>query len=264
MSPKRRITPVALTIAGSDSGGGAGIQADLKTFSALGTFGTSAITCLTAQNPTGVSGIAPVPRGFVAKQIRAVCDAFPVAAAKTGMLFSAEIIRETAKELKRQNLPALVVDPVAKATSGSALLKKKAEKALVKELLPLATVITPNIPEAEMILGSRISGYADQVDAARKLALAFTVSCVLKGGHLPGKTMIDVLCHRGRIYEVRAPRIKAQETHGTGCTLAAALTASLAKGASVPAAFRKSCNLVHDALAHPLKTGKHYPLGIRA
>lgn len=257
-----RNTPVALTIAGSDSGGGAGIQADLKTFSSLGVFGTSAITCLTAQNPTAVSGIVPTPRGFVAKQVKAVCSAFPIAAAKTGMLFSAEIITETARALRAERLPALVVDPVAIATSGSRLLKRNAEAAMIQLLLPLATVVTPNIPEAEMILGRAIGSHSEQIAAARLISVMFKVSCVLKGGHIPGSDVLDVLSHNGRIYKVIAPRINAKETHGTGCTLAAALTGWLAKGASMPNAFRNACNLVHRALKNPYRTGNHYPLGI--
>jgi hydroxymethylpyrimidine/phosphomethylpyrimidine kinase len=260
---KVRNTPVALTIAGSDSGGGAGIQADLKTFSTLGVFGTSAITCLTAQNPDGVRGIVPTPNGFVAKQISAVCSAFPVAAAKTGMLFSADIIKETARAIRRESIPLIVVDPVAKATSGSSLLRRNAEKAMIEKLIPLATVITPNIPEAEMIWGRRIRNHSDQIEAAGDIARAFGVSCALKGGHMKGKLMTDILSHRGRIYKVTSPRIKAKETHGTGCTLAAALTGYLAKGASVPKAFRESCAFVHRALKAPLRTGKHYPLGIK-
>jgi hydroxymethylpyrimidine kinase/phosphomethylpyrimidine kinase len=261
--PKGRNTPVALTIAGSDSGGGAGIQADLKTFSALGVFGTSAITCLTAQNPDGVTGIAPTPKGFVGKQIDAVCSAFPVVSAKTGMLFSAAIIREAANALRDASIPSLVVDPVAKATSGSNLLKPSAERALVEDLIPLALVITPNIPEAEMLCGHTISGDTDQIDAARELSKSFATSCLLKGGHMNGSTVVDVLCHKGRVYKVSAPRLQAKETHGTGCTLSAALTAYLACGRTLPDAFKKACAFVHEALKSPFSAGPHFPLGIR-
>ncbi len=253
---------MCLTIAGSDSGGGAGIQADLKTFAAMGVFGTSAITCLTAQNPDGVLGITPTPRGFVAEQIRAVCSSFPVASAKTGMLYSSQLIREVVKELRRLNIPALVVDPVARATSGAPLLRPGGEKALLEELLPLASVVTPNVPEAEMILCSEIRDGHDQVDAARAIAKGFGVACILKGGHLPGAMMQDVLCASGKIYKVRAERVSSKETHGTGCTLAAAVAASLGKGMSVPGAFRNACGFVHEALRRPFKCGAHTPLGI--
>ena len=255
--------PVALTIAGSDSGGGAGIQADLKTFSAMKVFGTSAVTCLTAQNPDSVTGVAPAPRGFIAKQIKSVCSAFPVAAAKTGMLYSAAIIRETVKELLSNRIRVLVVDPVARATSGASLLKRSAEMALIDELLPIASVVTPNVPEAEMILADSICTADDQIAAAQAISRGFGVSCLLKGGHMPGNVMLDVLCHKGLIYKVKAPRVMARETHGTGCTLSAALTACLAKGMPMPAAFRASCSFVRKALQHPFRTGNHFPLGIR-
>lgn len=262
MRVSARKRPVALTIAGSDSGGGAGIQADLKAFSCLGVFGTSAITCLTAQNPDSVTGVAPAPRGFIAKQIRAVLSAFPVAAAKTGMLYSAAIIREVARELEASPLKALVVDPVAIATSGASLLKPGAKLALISELLPLASVVTPNAPEAEMILGESICSSDDQIAAARAISRDFGVSCLLKGGHIDGNTVFDVLCHKGTVHKVEAPRIRARETHGTGCTLSAALTACLAKGMTVPAAFRASCAFVQSALQNPFRTGLHFPLGI--
>lgn len=263
MSPRARNTPVALTIAGSDSGGGAGIQTDLKTFSSLGVFGTSAITCLTAQNPCGVSGIKAAPKGFVAKQIESISKEFPVLAAKTGMLFSARIIAEVVQQLKLARIPLLVVDPVARATSGASLLKPKSEESLINDLLPLATVITPNIPEAEMILKDKIRDADDQMDAARAISKGFGVSCLLKGGHMENKRILDVLCHKKRIYKIEANRVKALETHGTGCTLSAALTAYLAKGMSLPQAAGKSCDFVQNALRNPFHTGTHYPLGIR-
>lgn len=259
----KRKTPVALTVAGSDSGGGAGIQADLKTFASLGVFGTTAVSCLTAQNPDGVSGIVPTPKGFVADQIEAVCSAFPVVAAKTGMLFSAPIIKETARAVRKAGISALVVDPVAKSTSGASLLRPAAEKALINELIPLALVITPNIPEGELLCGHPITSREDQVETARELSKRFDVSCLLKGGHMDGNTVVDALCHKGRIYLAEAPRIAAKETHGTGCTLSAALTAYLARGRSLPASFKMACAFVHKALERPFCTGEHYPLGIR-
>lgn len=262
MTNKGLRTPVAMTVAGSDSGGGAGIQADLKTFSALSVFGTSAITCLTAQNPGGVAGVVPTPRGFVRAQILSICSAFPVKAAKTGMLYSGDIIQETADTLKQQNIRWLIVDPVAAATSGSMLLQDNAVKVLLKSLLPAADAVTPNIPEAEMITGSPIESIDDQLDAARDIASSFKTACVLKGGHMPGSKVVDILFYRGKIYRSAGRRIAAAETHGTGCTLSSALTAYLARGATVPHAFSKACDFVRTALRKPLRAGKHNPLGI--
>ncbi|MDI6774228.1 MAG: bifunctional hydroxymethylpyrimidine kinase/phosphomethylpyrimidine kinase [Verrucomicrobiota bacterium] len=179
-----RRTPVAMTIAGSDSGGGAGIQADLKTFQALGVFGASAVTCLTAQNPDEVTRVAAVDPGMVAEQIRAICRGFPVAAAKTGMLYSAGIVRAVAREVRKQGIRKLVVDPVIIATSGARLLKEEAVAVLCRRLIPLATVVTPNLPEAEMLWGRRIRSLDDMKAAARGIGERFGVACVCKGGHL--------------------------------------------------------------------------------
>jgi len=179
------------------------------------------------------------------------------------MLYSAAIVRETVNAVSAANIPQLVVDPVARATSGASLLKKTAELVLINELLPMAAVITPNVPEAEMILTDRILDADDQMDAARAISKGFGVACLLKGGHMEGGIMLDVLCHKGRVYTLKAKRIMAKETHGTGCTLSAALTACLARGMPLPSAFRKSCRLVRTALQHPFRTGSHFPLGIR-
>jgi hydroxymethylpyrimidine/phosphomethylpyrimidine kinase len=251
----RRGTPhsalrVVLTIAGSDSGGGAGIQADLKTFAALGVFGTSAITCVTAQNPERVAGIVALQPDFIALQIRTVCAGFRVAAAKTGMLYSAGIIRAVAQSLAQSGIRVLVVDPVMVATSGARLLKPNAIRELRSALLPLATVITPNLPEAETLCGHAISSLADAQEVAANLAQSLGTSCVIKGGHL-GQTaqVVDVLCHRGRIRTFAIPRIKTVKTHGTGCTFSAALTALLARGCTMEDAVRESQCFVAATLA---------------
>jgi hydroxymethylpyrimidine/phosphomethylpyrimidine kinase len=251
-----------MTIAGSDSGGGAGIQTDLKTFHALGVFGTTAITCITAQNPSGVSGVAAIDPAMVALQIRTVCEAFPVAAAKTGMLFSAAIVEAVAEALVQARIPWLVVDPVMIATSGASLLRSDAVDALRERLLPMATVITPNIPEAEFLLGARIRSVASLREAAAELARRYATACALKGGHLESDKVTDVLFCDGRLHEWSSPRIAAAETHGTGCTFAAAVTAGLAKGEGLPESVEQARAFVIRALAHPHRTGRHSPLGV--
>lgn len=219
-----------LTIAGSDSGGGAGIQADLKTFAALDVFGTAAITCLTAQNPREIKAVQPVVPKMVIRQIRAVCDYFPVAAVKTGMLYNDKIVLAVADEIKRGKFPIVVVDPVCRATSGRSLLTNNAFRILCSKLLPLATVITPNVPEAEMILNCRINNHADQRAAAFKLSKKFKSACIIKGGHLPGNEAVDVLYYRNRLYSFKARRLNVKKLHGAGCVFSSALTASLARG----------------------------------
>jgi hydroxymethylpyrimidine/phosphomethylpyrimidine kinase len=253
--------PAVLTIAGSDSGGGAGIQADLKTFDALGVFGTSAITCLTAQNPDGVSGVQPTEPDMVTRQIEAVCNGFPVAAAKTGMLYSAGIVAAVAAALEGAGIAPLVVDPVMVATSGARLLQEDAVTALTDTLLPLATVVTPNVPEAE-ILGGRAIGDVDGLkDAARRIAERFGIACVVKGGHLAGQEIVDVLWAAGKLTVLSSPRVAARETHGTGCTFAAALAAYLARGRTLRDAFQGAAAFVAGALANASAVGTHYPLG---
>ncbi len=231
--------PVVMTIAGSDSGGGAGIQADLKTFQRFGAFGASAITCLTAQNPDIVRAIFPIPRRMVALQIATVCEAFRVSAAKTGMLYSATIIAAVADAVVSAGIPILVVDPVMVSTSGSRLLRADAMNALRSRLLPLATVVTPNIPEAETLCGFKITSVAGMRRAARTFGQRYGTSCVVKGGNMEGKSVVDVLfvarprkgCKNERVSSV--PRVKNANTHGTGCMFSAALAALLAKGASL-------------------------------
>lgn len=254
--------PVALTIAGSDSGGGAGIQADLKTFRALGVHGTSAITCLTAQNPDAVAGIEAVTPEMVGLQIRTVCEGFPVAAAKTGMLYSSEIIASVATALDTVKIPALVVDPVMVATSGARLLRNDAIKALCSEILPKARVVTPNVPEAEILCEFSISSVDELRDACRRIAERFGVACVAKGGHLPGSHVIDILFADGKTHEFTSEREDAGETHGTGCTFSAALTALLALGKPMPEAVQCAKEFVASAIRNAQAAGKHYPLAV--
>lgn len=230
---RRQNIPVVLTIAGSDSGGEAGIQADLKTFTALNVFGTSAITCLTAQNPCEIKAVQPIGKKMVSMQINAVCDYFPVAAVKTGMLYNEDIVLAVGQAIKRRKFPIVVIDPVCKATSGRLLLTKKAFQTLCSDLLPLATVITPNVPEAELILNCKIKNHAEQRAAASAISRRFKTACIIKGGHLPGNETIDILCHNDRLYAFKCRRLKTENLHGTGCVFSAALTAYLARGMSM-------------------------------
>lgn len=252
--------PVALTIAGSDSGGGAGIQMDLKTFLALDVFGTSAITCLTAQNTDEVRGISAAAPGMVALQIRTVCEGFPLSAAKTGMLYSAAIINAVAKAVKLSKIPVLVVDPVMIATSGALLLKEDAIKVLCSRLLPMATVITPNVGEAEILCGHQIPSLKELKSAAREIGERFKTACVVKGGHVPGSKSVDVLFHDGVEHCFISSRLKVAETHGTGCAFSAALTAFMAHGESLPEAVRLAKRFVRNALKRAHRVGRHYPL----
>ena len=261
---KPSLTPVALTIAGSDSGGGAGIQADLKTFAALGVFGTSAITCVTAQNPGAVTGIAEIQQDMIARQIRAVCDAFPVAAAKTGMLYSIPAILAVVNDPALRKIPFLVVDPVMVATSGAPLLRSDAVRVLCDRLLPRATVITPNLDEAAVLCGRPLDNLAAQEAAARELTKRFGVAAVVKGGHRGGKTIVDVLFTEGKIYRFSQPRLAVHETHGTGCAFSAALTAFLARGEALVKAVEHAQLFVHEALKQATLIGRHYPLNFAA
>jgi hydroxymethylpyrimidine/phosphomethylpyrimidine kinase len=250
--------PVALSIAGSDSGAGAGIQADLLTFAALGVFGTTAITCLTAQNPDSVSAVHAAPAELVADQIRQVLAHYPVKAAKTGMLFDAAIIESVTEALSaRPNLP-LVVDPVMVASSGAKLLRDDAMRTLREGLLSRATVITPNLDEAELLLGTRPREGSEGMERdAAGLARAFGAAVLLKGGHAKGDRLVDVLVDReGRLLASReAARVAGVDTHGSGCTLSAALTAGLAKGLTLADAFAAAHAYLQGGLAAPLVAG---------
>lgn len=261
-----RETPVALTIAGSDSGGGAGIQADLKTFEALGVFGTTALTCVTAQNPRAVTGIAALSADMVKRQIAAVLEAFPVRAAKTGMLYSRRIIDAVVDVWKRGAGPLLVVDPVLVAASGARLLRPDAVTALRERLIPLATVITPNIPEAELLLEHEIRDAQGALAAVKELRERYGVAALLKGGHLKtGSVALDFFAPKdGRPTVFSRPRRLNRETHGCGCTLSAAVTAYLALGRPLTEAVREAGDFVAAALAAARKMGRHRPLNFAA
>lgn len=225
--------PVALTIAGSDSGGGAGIQADLKTFQALGVYGASAITAITAQNTLGVRAVHEIPTDVIAAQIDAVVEDLGIDGLKTGMLSSAAIIETVAERVRHWGLQdRLVVDPVMVAKSGHRLLRQDATQALIKRLLPLAAVLTPNVPEAEVLTGIEIHSAADLRRAARLMVYLGVRAVVMKGGHLPGDP-VDVLYDGASYYAFPATRIQTQSTHGTGCTFSAAIAAGLAQGRPV-------------------------------
>lgn len=253
--------PVVMTVAGSDSGGGAGIQADLKVFAALNVFATTAITCVTAQNPAKVAGVDAIDSAMVALQIKTVFSAFPVKAVKTGMLYSAGVIRAVAGALARRKLNILVVDPVMVATAGGRLIQKHAFIALCSEILPLATVITPNIPEAEQLCNIRITNLDEMKNAAMTIQKKFGAACVLKGGHLDLKTgqgrddVVDVLCCGRDVTEFRTRRVVADNTHGTGCRFSAALTAYLAKGETLNSAVGMAQKFVSHSLQDQLYIG---------
>ena len=246
----------ALTIAGSDSGGGAGIQADLKTFMAFGVHGMSAVTALTAQNTVGVQGIFDVSPEFVREQIRSVMTDIGADAAKTGMLSNAAIVRAVAESVRDFRIPNVVVDPVMIAKSGAALLAPEARKAVVEELLTLATVITPNVFEAEAILGRRIEDLDAMKEAARELIRTGCRWVVLKGGGLDmGPEAVDVLCDGRDLHLLRSPRSDARYTHGSGCTFASAIAAGLARGLAPPDAVKRA----KDYVTLAIRTG--FPIG---
>jgi hydroxymethylpyrimidine/phosphomethylpyrimidine kinase len=224
-------TPVALTIAGSDSGGEAGLQADLRTFAMLKVHGTCAITCITAQNRKTVARLEPCSPRMVRAQLEAVAAAFPLAAAKTGMLFSAAIVREVAAFFQRTRPLRLAVDPVIISTSGRRLLQTEGVAVLQRKLLPLATLVTPNIAEAEVLTGKKISTLEDMRAAARILRQRYGCAALVKGGHLLGtREAVDFLCSGEGEWMLSAPRAKVKGLHGTGCTYSAAITAWLAHG----------------------------------
>jgi hydroxymethylpyrimidine/phosphomethylpyrimidine kinase len=248
-----------LTIAGSDSGGGAGIQADLKTFSALGCYGMSVITALTAQNTTGVTGIHAVPPPFVAQQMAAIMDDIGVDAVKIGMLFSAELIESVAESLKRYGVDTIVLDPVMVAQSGDKLLQDEAIEALKETLIPLATVITPNLPEAEVLLARGINGKEHIQKAASTLAELGSKSVLIKGGHMETSDSSDFLyIHDGKRFVVLPDeRVQTPNIHGTGCTLSSAIAAHLAKGFDVEPAVRKA----KEYIAKAIRAGAAYRIG---
>ena len=246
---------VALTIAGSDSGGGAGIQADLKTFSALGVFGTSAITSLTAQNTIGVEGIFDISPDFVGLQIDAVAKDIGVDAAKTGMLSSSKIVIKVSEKIKEHKIKKLVVDPVMVAKSGDHLLRTEAKEALITKLLPLAYVITPNTEEAKVLTGINIKSIQDMKRAARKIVDWGIKNVVIKGGHLTGNAL-DLFYNGKEFIEYSSERIKTKNTHGTGCTFSAAIAAELAKGNNLKDAIRTAKDYITTAIRYSLDIGK--------
>ncbi|MBX7059396.1 MAG: bifunctional hydroxymethylpyrimidine kinase/phosphomethylpyrimidine kinase [Leptospirales bacterium] len=252
--------PVTLTIAGSDSGGGAGIQADLKTFQAFGCFGTSAITALTCQNTRGVSAVQAAHPGIVAGQLRDVLHDFPVRAAKTGMLFSADIIRTVAEvwQSEARNIP-LIVDPVMVAASGARLLEQEAEQELSR-YLSLATLITPNLPEASVLLAREVATLSEMREAARELHNRTRAAILLKGGHREGDRerpgeAIDVFFD-GEVEELLSrPMLRTENTHGTGCTLSAGIAAGLAQGRSLLDAIAAARDYLQGAIEHAPRLG---------
>lgn len=255
--------PIALTIGGSDSGGGAGIQADLKTFEAFGVFGTSAITAVTAQNTVGVRRADALEPSLVVQQIEAVAEDLRPGALKTGMLANAAIAAVVAAAVERLSLGPLVVDPVMVATSGDPLLEQDAVDVLRGRLIPLAAVVTPNVPEAEQLTGLEIRDVRDMVGAARKLVEAGADAALVKGGHLEGDRVIDVL-YDGRTETLfEGARIATNSTHGTGCTLSAAIVGGLAHGRDRLVAVERAIDFTRTAIEHAPGLGRgRGPLGI--
>jgi len=240
----------ALTIAGSDSGGGAGIQADLKTFAACGVYGTSAITAVTAQNTLGVTAWEPVSTELVIAQIEAVAGDIPPAAVKTGMLPTAAIVEAVSAAIEGLDLPNLVVDPVMVAKGGDRLLRDDAVAAMKKHLFRLAEVLTPNIPEAEALTGMRITSVDDMLAAARRIREMGPRVVIVKGGHAASHESVDVVCLPHAEFELRGPRIATVHTHGTGCTFASAIAAHLALGRPLEEAIREARTYLEGAIRH--------------
>jgi len=249
--------PVALTIAGSDSSAGAGIQADLKTFSALGVYGLTAITCVVAETPGKVLRIEPINPEIVHEQVAVLARNFPIAAAKTGLLCSGEIVEAVARGIdllrKIDNRIPVVVDPVTVATSGDMLLAPEAMEIYERELFPIATLLTPNLEEAGKLIGEPIRDLETMRKAGKQLQQKYQVSILLKGGHLAGDDAIDLLFAGDRISEFSAPFVRGVATHGTGCTYSAAITAALASGLSLEAAVRRAKEFVTASIAKRLR-----------
>ncbi len=248
--------PVALTIAGSDSGGGAGVEMDLKVFAALGAFGACAVTALTAQNTQGVLGAWEAPSSIVRAQIEAVLDDLPVAAVKTGMLSSESVVEAVAEVLSERFDGPLVVDPVVAAQDGTRLLSDRGIAALIERLLPLATVVTPNLPEAEALSGIRITGRKEAREAAQKLRSQGATWVLVKGGHQRGEVVTDLLVGPDDERAVSSPRIPGGPFHGTGCALSAAVAAHLARGAGAPEAVELSHHFLQRLLRRACALGR--------
>jgi hydroxymethylpyrimidine/phosphomethylpyrimidine kinase len=246
--------PITLTIAGSDSSAGAGIQADLKTFSALGVYGLTAVTCIVAEIPGKVSRIEPLSAEIVREQIQVLVKNFPIGAIKTGLLCSAEIVYAVATAIRgidkmsAQRIP-IVIDPVIVATSGDTLLEPPAIEAYEKELFPLGSLITPNLDEAERLLGTEIKDRQAMHRAGKELEREFGTAILLKGGHLAGHAAVDLLFIDGKVVEFSAPFIPGVATHGTGCTYSAAITAGIASGLALEEAIRRAKKFVTESIA---------------
>jgi hydroxymethylpyrimidine/phosphomethylpyrimidine kinase len=251
------VTFTVLSVAGSDPSGGAGIQADLKTFSALGAYGAAAITALTAQNTRGVTGVLPVPAKFVTDQLDALFTDLDVRAVKTGMLGDPDVVDAVAAAIKRYRVPNLVVDPVMVATSGDRLVSDDTVAAIRDRLVPLATVITPNLPEAAALLGWDAVTPDTATKAAEELRSLGANAALVKGGHGQGDEAVDVLADPDGTHDYRAPRVRTRNTHGTGCTLSSAIAARLAQGASLREAVGVAKRYVTGALraADSLRVG---------
>jgi hydroxymethylpyrimidine/phosphomethylpyrimidine kinase len=276
MRIERKKLPVALTIAGSDSGGGAGIQADLKTFAALGVHGASAIACLTAQNPRRVLGVEPASPIMLRQQIQAVFEELRPAAVKTGMLFSVKNVRIVAdfwagrgcrragsrgRSPHQNPLPPLVVDPVLVSTSGARLLQPAAVKILTEKLLPLATLVTPNLDEAEILTGRRPASVEDLREAAREIHSRFGCAALVKGGHLKNsREAVDIFFDGKTELLLSAPFVKGVCTHGTGCAYSAAICAALALGHDLPRAVEIGKRFVTASISSSYKIGRHFAL----
>ena len=253
--------PIALTIAGSDSGGGAGIQADLKTFHAFGAFGTSVLTAITAQNTRGVFAVHPVPLDVVQAQIRAVAEDLPPAAFKTGMLATAELVRTVAAAIREFGLPSFVLDPVMVATSGDRLLDEDAVDGVRGTLLPLARLVTPNLDEAAILTGKPVRTPAEMHAAAQDLIEMGAGAALIKGGHLEGDEVLDLFYDGTHWREWRREKLQTRNTHGTGCTLSAAVTAGLAEGRQLVVAVQQALGYVNRAMrAAPGLGSGHGPL----
>lgn len=257
----RKQLPCALTVAGSDSGGGAGIEADLKTFAALGVHGTCALTCITAQNPRRVKGVQPSSPDLLRRQLEAVFEEFRPRAVKTGMLYSEPLLRVTADFFRRREGPPLVVDPVMVASSGASLLQPAALRFLCRGLLPQATLLTPNLREAELLTGRTLVDVEGLRQAARELHGRFGCAALVKGGHLLGvREAADIFYDGKQELLLRAPFVRGLRTHGTGCTYSAAIAAFLARGLALPEAVGRAKQYITDAIAGSVRVGAHTAL----
>jgi hydroxymethylpyrimidine/phosphomethylpyrimidine kinase len=253
--------PIALSIAGSDSGGGAGIQADLKTFQAFGVFGTTAITALTAQNTRGVSAVHAIPAAMVLAQFEAVVSDLRPSACTTGMLATAELVEVVAAAIERAALPNYVLDPVMVATTGARLLDGAAEGAIMERLLPLCALVTPNLDEAAVMAGRPVRDEVTMREVAREFVERGAGAALIKGGHLEGDDVVDILFDGHEFHSWRRPKLDTAHTHGTGCTLAAAITAGLAHGRPLLGAIDAALDYVHRAILEAPGLGSgHGPL----